>query len=65
MSPGRQIGMSPGWSNRIFRGRPGDFGGAHPSDVLGANICRLGSQFTDCATESCQFNKNIYLLLVD
>ena len=24
MSPGRQIETSPGWSNRTFRGRPGD-----------------------------------------
>ena len=37
--PGRQIGTSPGWSIRIFRGRPGDVGG----DVLGTNICWLGS----------------------
>ena len=27
--------MSPGWSNRIFRGRPEDVGGGHPWDVLG------------------------------
>ena len=33
-SPGCQIKMSPGWSNRIFRGRP--------QDVLGTNIWRLG-----------------------
>ena len=25
-SPGLQIGTSPGWSNRNFRGRPGDVG---------------------------------------
>ena len=27
--------MSPGWSNRIFRGLPDDVGGGHPWDVLG------------------------------
>ena len=42
-SPERQIGMSTGWSNRIFRGRPGDVGRERPRDVLGSNICRLGS----------------------
>ena len=26
-SPGRQIGTSLGWSNRIFRGHPGEVGG--------------------------------------
>ena len=50
MFPGSQIGPSPrcqieislGQSNRIFRGSPGDVGGARPRDVLGTNICRLG-----------------------
>ena len=32
-SPGSQFGKSAGWSNRIFRGRPGDIGG----DVLGTS----------------------------
>ena len=41
-SSGRQIGMSPRRSNRIFRGRPGDSGGECPRDVLGTNIYRLG-----------------------
>ena len=41
-SPGRQIGTSPGWSNRIFKGSPGDVRGALPRDVLGTNICLLG-----------------------
>ena len=35
---GRQVWTSPGRSNRIFRGRPGDVGGV----VLGTNIYRLG-----------------------
>ena len=39
----RQIGTSPGQSNRIFRGRPGDVGGRHPQDVLGTNTCGLGN----------------------
>ena len=39
---GRQIGTSPGRSNRIFRGRPGDVGGGRSWDVLGTNICCLG-----------------------
>ena len=30
MSPGRQMGTTPGGSNRMFTGRPGDVGG----DVL-------------------------------
>ena len=37
-----QIRTSPGWSNRIFRGGPGDVGGGRPRDVLGTNICRQG-----------------------
>ena len=41
-SPGRQIGMSPRRSNRIFKGRPGDVGGECPWDVLGTNTCPLG-----------------------
>ena len=40
-SPRRQIGMPPGQSNRIFRGRPGYVGGVRPWDVLGTNICWL------------------------
>ena len=44
-SPGRQIETSPGRSNRIFRGRLGDVGGGCPRDVLGTNICRLGSNY--------------------
>ena len=40
-SPGRQFRTSPGWSNRIFTGRPGDIGGRRLRDVLGVNICRL------------------------
>ena len=39
----RQIGTSPGQSNRIFRGCPGDVGGRHPQDVLGTNTCGLGN----------------------
>ena len=31
-SPGRQIGSSPGRSNRIFRGRTGGVGGGRPGD---------------------------------
>ena len=31
-SPGRQFGTSLGWSNRIFRRRPGDVGGGRPGD---------------------------------
>ena len=42
-SPGRQIGTSPGRSNRNFRGHPGDVGGGRPRDILGTNICRLGT----------------------
>ena len=42
MSPELQLVTSPGWSNRIFRGHPGDVRGGHPRDVLGTNICRLG-----------------------
>ena len=42
LSPGRQIGMLPGWSNGIFSGRPGEVGGRHPRDVLGTNIWWLG-----------------------
>ena len=42
MSTGRQIGRFPGWSNRIFRGRPGDAEVEHPRDVLGTNIWQLG-----------------------
>ena len=34
-------GTSSGWSNRIFRGRPGDVGGTRPRDVLRTNIYRL------------------------
>ena len=42
---GRQFGTSPGWSNRIFIGRP--------RDALGTNICQLGIvksfvNFKDC-----------------
>ena len=33
---------SPGWSNGIFRERPGDVGGGRPRDVTGTNICQLG-----------------------
>ena len=28
----RQFGTSPGWSNRIFRGRPWEVGGGRPED---------------------------------
>ena len=42
-SLGRQIRTSPGWSNWIFMGRPGDVGGGHSRDVLGTNVFRLGS----------------------
>ena len=42
MSPERQSGTSSEWSNRIFRGRPGDVGGGRPWYVLGTNICQLG-----------------------
>ena len=31
-SPGRQIGISLGWLNRIFRGPPGGVGGERPGD---------------------------------
>ena len=41
-SLGGQMGTFPWWSNRIFRGRPWDFGVGRPLDVLGTNICRLG-----------------------
>ena len=44
-SPGRQMGTSSGWSNRIFRGLPGDLGGGQPQDVLGTNIYWLGGIF--------------------
>ena len=39
---GRQIGTSPGQSNKIFRGCPNDVRGGRPRDVLGTNICGLG-----------------------
>ena len=42
-SPRCQIWASPCWSNRIFRGRPEDTGEGRTRDVLGTNICRLGS----------------------
>ena len=42
-SPTRLFEMSLGCSNKIFRGRPGNVGGGRPQDVLGTNICRLGS----------------------
>ena len=38
----RQFGMSPGWSNTIFRGCPGNVGEERPWGVLGTNICWLG-----------------------
>ena len=41
-SPGRQIGTSLGWSNRIFRGGPGDVGGGNLRDDLWTNFCWLG-----------------------
>ena len=43
-SPGRQIGKSPGRSNRIFSRRHGNAGGGRPQDNLRTNICRLGHQ---------------------
>ena len=43
MSSGCHIGTSPGWSNTIFRGRPGDTGRGHPWNVPGTNTCRLGT----------------------
>ena len=42
-SPGRQFGTSPGWSYRIFKGCSGDVGRKSRQDVLGKNICWLGS----------------------
>ena len=42
---GRQIGKSPGQSNKVFRGRPTDVVGGCPWDVLGTNICRLGGLY--------------------
>ena len=42
-SPGRHFRTSVGRSNRIFKGCPEDVGGKRPPDVLGTNICRLGS----------------------
>ena len=44
-SPGHQFATSPGWSNRIFRGRPGDVGRGRSQDVLGNNICRLENSY--------------------
>ena len=43
-SPGRQIWTFMECSNSISRVRPGDVGGGRPRDVLGTNICRLGSR---------------------
>ena len=62
MSPGRQIGTSPGWSNRIFRGCPGDVGGGRPRNVLGTNICQLGvdlSKLSD-AVKNDVVKKDVY-----
>ena len=42
---GCQIRTSLGWSNRIFRGRPGDVGGEPPGNALGINTCRLDTLF--------------------
>ena len=42
-SPGHHFRTSLGRSNRIFKGRPGDVGGERPPDLLGTNICWLGS----------------------
>ena len=36
------LGHQIGTSNRILRGCPGDVGGGHPLDKLGANICGAG-----------------------
>ena len=52
-SPGRQIGTSPRWSNMIFRGRTGDIGGRSPLDVLGTNICWLGSSMIRLQLKNC------------
>ena len=46
--------MSPGRSNRMFRGRPGDVGRRRPQDVLGTNICWLGA---DCGIKKSRFVK--------
>ena len=54
-SLGCQIETSPGWSNRNFRGRPGDFGGGHPRRVLWTNICRLGRSFETCVLVNDRF----------
>lgn len=42
--PGRQIGMSPGWSNSIFREHSGDVILGRPREVLRINIYQLGSK---------------------
>ena len=47
MSRGFQIGLSPGWPYRFFRGCPGDLAGRRPRDVLGTNICQLGSLYSN------------------
>ena len=53
-SPGRHWdGTSPGWSNMIFRGRPGDIGGGSPLDVLGTNISWLGSSMITFQLKNC------------
>ena len=44
-SLGRHFETSPGLSNRIFRGSPGGVEGGRSRDVLGTNICRLGSGY--------------------
>ena len=43
-SRGRQIGKSPGLSNKIFSRGPGDAGWGRFQDDLGTNICRLEHQ---------------------
>ena len=45
MSPGRQIKTSPGQSNRIFRGRPGEVGGGTSSGRLGDQYLPAGYVF--------------------
>ena len=43
--PGHQIGTPPGFSKKIYKGRPRDVSGEPLCNVLGINICRLDNYF--------------------
>ena len=58
----RQIVTSPGWSNRIFRECPGNVGGGRPQNILGTNICQLGSGLSSAeGCSKCISSINLYL----